>query len=81
MFPGAIAIMFDGVEALMASVGGAGAIAAGEPAEDGVDTAGEAMLTNCNVDFQIRLVAFMEHSMSISTPSIGNRRLQEYCNA
>lgn len=36
--------MFVVVATLLAMLGGAGAIAAGEPAEDGVDTAGDAIL-------------------------------------
>ena len=40
---GAMAAMFDAFAALMAMEGGAGAMFAGEPALDGVDTAGEAM--------------------------------------
>ena len=40
---GAMAAIFDAFAALMAMVGGAGAMFAGEPALDGVDTAGEAM--------------------------------------
>lgn len=41
---GARAFMFVVLMFLIVSVGGAGAMAAGEPAEDGVDTAGDAML-------------------------------------
>jgi hypothetical protein len=44
---GDMAVIFDGVAALIARVGGAGAIAAGEPAEDGVETAGDAIVANC----------------------------------
>lgn len=41
---GAMAAMVDALAALMAMVGGAGAILAGEPAlDDGVETAGEAI--------------------------------------
>lgn len=38
--------MLEAFAILMARVGGAGAIAAGEPAEDGVDTAGEAIVSD-----------------------------------
>lgn len=40
---GAMDAILDAFEDLIASVGGAGARAAGEPAEVGVDTAGDAM--------------------------------------
>jgi hypothetical protein len=45
--PDAIMVMLDMFGALIARVGGAGAMAAGEPVEDGVDTAGEAMSATC----------------------------------
>jgi len=38
-----MAAIFDAFAALMAMVGGAGAILAGEPALDGVETAGDAI--------------------------------------
>ena len=41
---GAMNAMLGTLEDLIASVGGAGARAAGEPAEDGVDDAGDAMI-------------------------------------
>lgn len=40
---GDMAAMRDASAALIAMLGGAGAMLAGEPADDGVDTAGEAM--------------------------------------
>jgi hypothetical protein len=40
---GNMAAIFDASAALIAMLGGAGAMLAGEPADDGVDTAGEAM--------------------------------------
>jgi hypothetical protein len=40
---GATVAIFDAFAALIAMVGGAGAILAGEPALEGVDTAGDAM--------------------------------------
>lgn len=41
---GAIDVMLNAWEDLIASVGGAGARPAGEPAEEGFDTAGDAMI-------------------------------------
>jgi hypothetical protein len=38
--------MLEAFAVLIARVGGAGAIAAGEPADDGVDTAGEAIVSD-----------------------------------
>jgi hypothetical protein len=40
-----MAAISDAFGALMAMVGGAGAILAGEPADDGVEVAGDAMLS------------------------------------
>jgi hypothetical protein len=60
---GAIAAIFDAFAALMARVGGAGAMFAGEPALDGVDTAGEVMsliraILDCRQQNQRRTLGF-----------------------
>jgi hypothetical protein len=60
---GAMAAIFDAFVALMAIVGGAGAMFAGEPALDGVDTAGEAMsliraILDCKQQNQRRTLGF-----------------------
>jgi hypothetical protein len=45
--------MLEAFTVLIARVGGAGAIAAGEPADDGVDTAGEAIVSDRSIRCRI----------------------------
>jgi len=47
---GAIAAILDAFIDLIARAGGAGARAAGDPAEDGVETAGDAIVANRGVE-------------------------------
>ena len=73
---GAMAAIFDAFAALMAMVGGAGAILAGEPALDGVDTAGDAM--SLIESFFNRRQRDQRHTldMSLETPSTAGGREQ-----